>query len=187
MGANNLFITWKINIHIVGIVLDIIGDCDFAIVAAINVGVIVVASSGNITNGLLAHPANVPGVIVINAVGYNNPTVHLGSHLTNDSSVGVTICNYNYGHLGNIGGTSQAGSGNTLPLLALYKEMGILGKLDLTQPQGEITNQQRAINLLRNKSLPIDGYIYNVPTKLKSGKMLNYETGAGFLDKLIKT
>lgn len=65
--------------------------------------------------------------------------------------------------------------------------MGILGKLDLTQPQGEITNQQRAINLLRNKSLPIDGYIYNVPTKLKSGKMLNYETGAGFLDKLIKT
>jgi len=174
-------------IHLVGIALDVGGGCDAAVTAAINAGVIVVASSGNVTNGVLAHPANVPGIIVVNAIGYNNPTVHLGSHITSNGSVGVTNVMYNFGHLGNIGGTSQSGSGNTLPMLGLYKAQGVLGPLDITVQVGNLKNQDRARNLLYNKCLPIDGYNYNVATNLKSGKMLNYETGAGFPDKLIKT
>lgn len=155
-------------IDVINISLEMGSGLDTAITAAIDAGIIVVCASGNSTGSPVAHPANVPGVIAVNGVAYDNASVIFGSYITTDGHVQVTTTFYDGGHAESfVGGTSQAAfmiSG----LMAIYKQK--YPSLDTP----------KAINLLRKKSLEMTGYTYSISSSTKD-KLLDYQTGGGFI------
>lgn len=166
-------ISWCIanNIHIINMSIFLLQDVTTAVNAAIAAGIIVICASGNSTGTNMTHPANIPGVIAVNGVQFNNAGVAFGSYVTDDAHTQVTVTNYNGGSFQTfVGGTSQACFMVT-GLVAIYKQ------------KYPTLNTQKAIHLLRRKALPMDGYTYSVSSTSKN-VLLNYETGAGFLAPL---
>lgn len=160
-------------VDIINISLDAGGGCDAAIAAAIAAGIIVVCASGNSDAASVAHPANILGVIAVNGVLYDNAIVPFGSYITDDTHTQVTITTYvngAYEHI--LGGTSE-GAGHITGLLALYKQ------------KYPTLNTPKAVHLLKRKALPIDGFVYALPSyTLTKGVLENYQTGAGFISPI---
>lgn len=154
-------------LDIINISLDMGFGLTTAINAALTAGIIVVCASGNNTGALMAHPANVPGVIAVNQVEYSDATIQ-GSHLTYNDEVGITHAAYNNGSYQVILGGTSYSAFITTGMLAIYKQ------------KFPSLNTEKAINLLRKKALEMDGYTYTIDSTTKN-KKLNYETGGGFL------
>jgi subtilisin family serine protease len=166
-------IDWAIdnNLDIINISLQYFDSVEDAIWAAIDAGIIVVCAAGNDEFALMAHPADIDGVIAVNCVDYANASVIAGSYLTWNGEVGVTVTTYNAGSAESfVGGTSQSAF-QTSGLLALYKQ------------KYPSLNTSKAINLLRRKAWEMDGYAYDHESTTRE-KLLNYETGAGFLSPI---
>lgn len=153
---------------IINVSLDL-GCCtDFAIESALAAGIIVVCASGN-TGYYMAHPANVPGVVAVNAVSsQDDPPYVFGSYVTYDGTQGVDTTFYSSGAAQTfVDGTSQAAF-NLSGVLAIYK-----------QKYPEL-NCLKAKRLLQRKGLAMDGYAATKPTTTRNTK-LNYITGGGFV------
>lgn len=166
-------ISWAISndINIINISIDYGGGLTSAINSALAAGIIVVCASGNSSIQPMAHPANIPGVIAVNGVDVSTPTVIFGSYLNNSGENDVTITTYNAGSAESfLGGTSQCAY-HVTGLLAIYKQK--YPSLDTP----------KAINLIQRKALEMDGYTYDIDSGLIN-KLLNYETGGGFLAPL---
>lgn len=165
-------IDWCIgnDIDIINISLEVLdATLTTAINAALAANIIVVCASGNILANNVAHPANIPGVIAVNAVEYNNAGTAFGSYLTVNGDTQITITTYNGGHYQTFtGGTSQAAF-QISGLLAIYKQ------------KYPTLNTQKAIRLLQKRALKMDNYTYNITG---TNTTLNYQTGAGFVASL---
>lgn len=171
-GASEMIaaVSWCIsnNIDVINISMDVGGGMTSAINSALAAGIIVVCASGNSPSSWIAHPANIPGVLCINGVTGDDPSIPFGSHMTFDGSVGVTGIMYDVGAAQTyLGGTSQSAF-IISALMAVYKQ------------KFPSLNCAKAINLLRRKALKMDGYIYSTSSSTIQTK-LNYETGAGFI------
>lgn len=166
-------VDWSIanNIHIINNSYNVGSGLETAMNAAMNAGIIVVCASGNSINGLVAHPADIPGVIAVNGVDAISGQV-FGSYTPSYSGSNVvTITNYNAGcYQTVIGGTSQA-SAITTALLAIYKQ------------KYPMLNCSKALHLLRRKALKMTGYTYSV-TSTTTNTLLNNITGAGFISPI---
>lgn len=167
-------ISWCIahGIHVINVSLDILDGTTSAINAAMAAGIIVVCASGNNVDNYIAHPANVPGVICVSGVEYNNASVSFGSYLADPvGTAQVVVTTYDGGSAETfVGGTSQAAC-MLSALMAVYK-----------QKYPSLTTA-KAINLLRRRALPMDGYTYDINCKTK-GVLLDLHTGAGFVAPL---
>lgn len=136
--------------------------------AAMAAGIIVVCASGNSIGTQIAHPANIPGVIAVNAVSYDDAGTPFGSYITSDGHIQITVTWYNGGHYEFFaGGTSQA-AWMTSFILAHYKQK--YPSLDTS----------KAANILRRRALPLDGYDPAISSPSR-GKLAHYQTGAGFI------
>lgn len=157
------------DIHIINMSFDMSTGLTAAVNAALAAGIIVVCACGNSLLSDIAHPADIPGVIAVNAVETQTPGMPVfGSYTTGDGNVQITTTNYNGGHYEFFtGGTSQAAFQLT-GLLAIYKQ------------KYPSLNTEKAIHLLRRKALTMDGYNYNVNSYSRR-KFVNYETGGGFV------
>jgi len=155
-------------LHIVNMSFDVGGGLTNAVNACMAAGIICVAASGNSVGGIMAHPANIPGVIAVNVVDVNSPNVPIGTHITSDGDVGLVGIMFNGGSYEVFnGGTSQAAF-MVSALLAIYKQ-----KYPSLDTQG-------AMNLLRRRALKMDGFVYDHTCNTKWAT-LNYQTGAGFI------
>jgi len=151
--------------HIINLSLDGSGGLSTAVNAALAANIIVVCASGNNPANYISHPANIDGVIAVN--GWLTEVA--GSHLTLDGHTQITAVNFVQGHTSTIGGTSQAAFHLTA-LLAIYKQ------------KYPTLNTTKAIHLIKNKALQVDGYTYSLKSHTKTkGILENYETGAGFI------
>lgn len=168
-------IDWCItnNIHVMNFSLSTVG-LTTSINAALAAGIIVCCASGNSNISNMAHPANVPGVIAVNAVSSSDlpATFNIfGSHITLDGNTQITTVFHNLGGAEiRVGGTSQA-CHMTSAMMALYKQ------------KYPSLNSAKAINLLRRKALHLDGYTYDIASPTQD-VLLDYTTGAGFTSPL---
>lgn len=154
------------NFDIINISLSMGSGLDLAVYSALAAGIIVVCASGNNVFGSVAHPADVLGVIAVNA--WDTGAV-AGSHITGDNETKVTIVNYISGHTSFAGGTSQ-GAFMLTGLLAIYKQ------------KYPSLNTEKAVHLLKRRALTIDGFTYDrVSVTNTKGILENYQTGAGFI------
>lgn len=154
------------NFDIINLSLSLGAGLETAVQAALTANIIVVCASGNDPMNPIAHPANMEGVIAVNAW---DTGVVSGSYITDDTSTRVTIVNYISGHTSFAGGTSQ-GAFMLTGLLAIYKQ------------KYPSLNTAKAVHLLKRRALQLDGFTYNrYSVSDTKGILENYETGAGFI------